>query len=39
MIGLTELVAEKESMAERKERDYDLLKSHLESHVDLGALY
>ncbi len=39
MIGLTELVTEKESMAERKEKDYDLLKAHFESHVDLGTLY
>ncbi len=39
MIGLTELVTEKESMAERKEKDYDLLKVHFESHVDLGTLY
>ncbi len=39
LIGLTKLVAAEESMAERKEKDYDLLKNHFESHVDLGALY
>jgi adenosylcobyric acid synthase len=39
LIGLTKLVTEEESMAERKEKDYDLLKAHFESHVDLGALY
>lgn len=39
LIGLTELVTEKESMVERKERDYDLLKAHFESHIDLETLY
>jgi adenosylcobyric acid synthase len=38
-IGLTELATEKASITERKERDYDLLRAHFESHVDLGALY
>jgi adenosylcobyric acid synthase len=39
LIGLSELVTGQESMAEQKEKDYDLLKAHFESHVDLGELY
>ncbi|MCP3944789.1 MAG: cobyric acid synthase [Desulfobacteraceae bacterium] len=38
LIGLTELKMEKESMDERKEKDYNLLKTHFESHIDLGTL-
>ena len=39
LIGLAELATKGESMGERKEKDYDLLKAHFEAHVDLGALY
>jgi len=39
MIGLTQLAMEKESMGERKEKDYDLLKAHFEEYVDMEALY
>ncbi|MCP4721369.1 MAG: cobyric acid synthase [Desulfobacteraceae bacterium] len=39
LIGLPELVPKGKSMENQKEKDYDLLKIHFESNVDLGALY
>ncbi len=39
MIGLDELAIQAKVMGDRKEKDYDLLKVHFETHVDLGALY
>jgi len=39
LIGLTELVAEVKNHGQQKEKDYDLLKTHFESHVDLEGLY
>jgi adenosylcobyric acid synthase len=39
LIGLSDLITEGESMGDRKEKDYDLLKTHFEAHVDLGSLY